>query len=140
MPYPHYPAAVGNHSHVERPYAQYPSPVQATPGYLVQMQAPQGGANAVPMYRPPASAVPGMALVPPGQQRGPSYAGYPQYTGPGYGAQEPAAPTVSSPEPQGVETSLQLQTPGGPSPSPSVSQPQNAQASGETSKAEVKTV
>jgi hypothetical protein len=29
-------------------------------------------------------------------------------------------PTATSPEPQGVETSLQLQTPGGPSPSPTV--------------------
>ncbi|CAM6040582.1 unnamed protein product [Sphagnum compactum] len=66
MPYPHYPA-VGNHPHVERPYAQYPSAVQ-----------------------------------------------------PSYASHVSSRPTATSPEPQGVETSLQLQTPGGPSPSLSV--------------------
>lgn len=107
MPYP--PYASGNHSHVERPYAQYPSPMSTMPGYLVQMQPPpQGGASAgaVPMYRPPPPyAVPGMTLVPPGQARGPPHSSYPPHM------DGPQA--ANSPEPQGVETSLQLQTPGG---------------------------
>uniref|UniRef100_A0A7I4FTT3 BHLH domain-containing protein n=1 Tax=Physcomitrium patens TaxID=3218 RepID=A0A7I4FTT3_PHYPA len=102
MPYPPYSASVGNHSHVERPYAQYPSPMSTMPGYMVQMQPP-----------PPPYAVPGMTLVPPGQQpRGPPHSTYPPTSG----------PETASLEPQGVETSLQLQTPGGSSRPPSASE------------------
>jgi hypothetical protein len=133
MPYPPYATSMGTHSHVERPYAQYPSPLQSMPGYLVQMQGPQGGPN----FRPP-FAVPGMSLVPPGQTSGP----YPQYTAPGprHGSQASPAQTVSSPEPPGVETSLRLQTPGEPAcsvPAPQPQAQQNAHGKGETLKAEV---
>lgn len=126
MPYPPYTA--GSHSHVERPYAQYPSPMSTMPGYLVQMQPPpQGGANTAAMYRPPPPyGVPGMTLVPPGQARGPPHSSYPPHM---HGPQ-----VANSPEPQGVETSLQLQTPGGSSRSPAsepASQRSN-QGSGET--------
>jgi FtsZ-binding cell division protein ZapB len=124
MPYPHYPA-VGNHPHVERPYAQYPSAVQPVPSYLVQMQAPQEGAAAnpsdLPMYRPSTFAVP---VVVAGQSRSHPHVPFPQYPSAGigqsYASHVSSRPTATSPEPQGVETSLQLQTPGGPSPSPSV--------------------
>jgi hypothetical protein len=124
MPYPHYPG-VGNHSHVERPYAQYPSTVQPMPSYLVQMQPPQeGGAVSppdIPMYRPPTFAVP---VVMAGQSRSHPHAPFPQYPGvvmsQSYASHASSRPTATSPEPQGVETSLQLQTPGGPSPSPSL--------------------
>lgn len=81
------------------PYMPYPPPYPANhshverpyaqypspmPGYLVQMQPPP----TPPGFRPPY----GMALV------------RPPY---------PPLPSAASPEPQGVETSLQLQTPGG---------------------------
>ncbi|CAK9211791.1 unnamed protein product [Sphagnum troendelagicum] len=125
MPYPHYPA-VGNHPHVERPYAQYPSAVQPVPSYLVQMQAPQEGPAAnpsdLPMYRPSTFAVP---VVVAGQSRSHPHVPFPQYPSAGmgqsYASHVSSRPTATSPEPQGVETSLQLQTPGGPSPSPSSS-------------------
>jgi hypothetical protein len=130
MPYPPYTA--GSHSHVERPYAQYPSPISTMPGYLVQMQPPpQGGANTAAMYRPPPPyGVPGMTLVPPGQARGPHSTYPPHMHGPR---------VANSPEPQGVETSLQLQTPGGSSRSPAsepASQRSN-QGSGESKTPEV---
>ncbi|XP_073393354.1 uncharacterized protein [Physcomitrium patens] len=131
MPYPPYPGSVGNHSQVERPYAQYPSPIPTMPGYLVQMQPPppQGPANAsaVPMYRPPPPpyAVSGISLVPPGHQpRVPPHSTNPPING----------PQAASPEPHGVETSLQLQTPGGSSRSPSTSELPPSQRSGEPSK------
>jgi hypothetical protein len=124
MPYAHYPG-VGNHSHVERPYAQYPSTVQPMPSYLVQMQPPQEGVAVsppdIPMYRPPTFAVP---VVMAGQSRSHPHAPFPQYPGvvmsQSYASHASSRPTATSPEPQGVETSLQLQTPGGPSPSPSL--------------------
>eukprot|EP01018_Ginkgo_biloba_P019932 Gb_40349 [translate_table: standard] len=37
-----YPSLVNSHSHIERPSAQYPSPIQPLPGYLVQLQHSQG--------------------------------------------------------------------------------------------------
>ncbi|KAG6548120.1 hypothetical protein Mapa_010400 [Marchantia paleacea] len=131
MPYPHYPPQVNSHSHVERPYAQYPSPVQPLPGYLMQMQPHQGqppisGAPPVPsMYR---SYGPGMPLMPPQPQANQQsvqaranqhpiapYAHYPAsgmqpYSGPSLSSSPQASPG------QSVQTTLQLQTPSQPQP------------------------
>ncbi|CAK9220465.1 unnamed protein product [Sphagnum troendelagicum] len=57
-----------------------------------------------------------------GQSRSHPHAPFPHYPGvvmsQSYASHASSRPTATSPEPQGVETSLQLQTPGGPSPSP----------------------
>eukprot|EP00250_Pteridium_aquilinum_P008396 c17912_g1_i1 orf=367-1806(+) len=69
-PYMHYPAFSGHpmnsHSHVERPYAQYPSPVQPIPGYVVQI-APSSGSESQPSSRSSSAykaCVPGIPVVP----------------------------------------------------------------------------
>ncbi|KAH9307538.1 hypothetical protein KI387_035449, partial [Taxus chinensis] len=42
LAFPPYTSPVNTHTHVERPAAQYPSPIQPLPGYLVQLQLSQG--------------------------------------------------------------------------------------------------
>ncbi|KAL3698433.1 hypothetical protein R1sor_012509 [Riccia sorocarpa] len=133
IPYPHYPPPpppqVNSHSHVERPYAQYPSPVQPLPAYLMQMQPHQsqtpisGAAPIPPMYRSYAPAMPVMAPQPQANQPNAqaradqlpvaTYAHYPTsalqpFSGPSQSPQ-------SSPA-QAVQTNLQLQTPAQPQP------------------------
>eukprot|EP00252_Welwitschia_mirabilis_P002138 TRINITY_DN12059_c0_g1_i4.p1 TRINITY_DN12059_c0_g1~~TRINITY_DN12059_c0_g1_i4.p1 ORF type:complete len:368 (+),score=81.46 TRINITY_DN12059_c0_g1_i4:468-1571(+) len=39
LAFPTFPSPVNTHTHIERPSAQYPSPLQRMPGYLVQPQA-----------------------------------------------------------------------------------------------------
>lgn len=69
-PYMHYPAFSGqplsSHSHVERPYAQYPTPVQPIPGYVVQI-SPSSGSESQPSSRSSSAykaCVPGIPVVP----------------------------------------------------------------------------
>lgn len=69
-PYMHYPAYPGqplsSHSHVERPYAQYPTPVQPLPGYVVQI-SPSSGSESQPSSRSSSAykvCVPGIPVVP----------------------------------------------------------------------------
>ncbi|KAJ7553569.1 hypothetical protein O6H91_06G103500 [Diphasiastrum complanatum] len=55
FPYPPYPLApvpVGSHSHVERPFAQYPSPLHPVPGYALPSQ-PQEGSRPLTSIQPP---------------------------------------------------------------------------------------
>ncbi|CAM6050097.1 unnamed protein product [Sphagnum compactum] len=73
------------------------------------------------------SMAPPVAFMHPGMQAyamSHPHAPFPQYPGvvmsQSYASHASSRPTATSPEPQGVETSLQLQTPGGPSPSPSL--------------------
>lgn len=80
-PYMHYPAFTGqpmnSHSHVERPYAQYPSPVQPMPGYVVQI-APSPGSENQPSSRSASgykACVPGIPVVPLSPNHGQSKAG-----------------------------------------------------------------
>lgn len=40
--FPPHSSPMNTHTHVERPSAQYPSPIQPLPGYLVQLQLSQG--------------------------------------------------------------------------------------------------
>ncbi|KAL2645069.1 hypothetical protein R1flu_012656 [Riccia fluitans] len=133
MPYPHYPPPpqVNSHTHVERPYAQYASPVQPLPAYLMQMQPHQGqtpmsGAAPVPpMYR---SYAPGMAVMSPQPQANQQnvqaradqlpvvpYAHYPTSGVPPYSGPSLSSSPQASPG-QSVQTTLQLQTPAQPQP------------------------
>ncbi|KAL3677710.1 hypothetical protein R1sor_020666 [Riccia sorocarpa] len=140
IPYPHYPPPpppqVNSHSHVERPYAQYPSqypfPLQPLPAYLMQMQPHQsqtpisGAAPIPPVYR---SYTPGMCVMAPQPQANQpnlqaradqlpvaTYAHYPT------SALQSFSRPSQSPQSSGaqvIQTTLQLQT-------PAQSQPQKA--------------
>ncbi|KAI5056810.1 hypothetical protein GOP47_0028628 [Adiantum capillus-veneris] len=80
-PYMHYAAFTGqpisSHSHVERPYAQYPSAVQPMPGYVVQI-APSPGSESQPSSRSSSAykaCVPGIPVVPASPTHGQSKSG-----------------------------------------------------------------
>ncbi|MCO5550953.1 hypothetical protein L7F22_004448 [Adiantum nelumboides] len=80
-PYIHYAAFTGqpisSHSHVERPYAQYPSTVQPMPGYVVHI-APSPGSESQPSSRSSSAykaCVPGIPVVPVSPTHGQSKSG-----------------------------------------------------------------
>lgn len=65
MPFPGFPPPVTSHSHVERPYAQYPSSVQhPVPGYAIQVSPSQvsqsSPSSGSPSYKP---CVPGIPVI-----------------------------------------------------------------------------
>lgn len=65
MPFSGFPPPVTSQSHIERPYAQYPSSVQhPAPGYAVHLSPSQGSqsSSGSPSYRP---CVPCIPVVPP---------------------------------------------------------------------------
>ncbi|KAI5081956.1 hypothetical protein GOP47_0001699 [Adiantum capillus-veneris] len=63
LPFSGFPPPVSAQSHIERPYAQYPSSVQQhVPGYAIQMSSSQGSpSSGSPLYRP---SVPGIPIIP----------------------------------------------------------------------------
>ncbi|MCO5614242.1 hypothetical protein L7F22_068522 [Adiantum nelumboides] len=63
LPFSGFPPPVSTQSHIERPYAQYPSSVQQhVPGYAIQMSSSQSSpSSGSPFYRP---CVPGIPIIP----------------------------------------------------------------------------
>ncbi|CAK9266554.1 unnamed protein product [Sphagnum jensenii] len=105
----------------------YPMPVpQPVTGPTSGQLPPTSETPQLP-HQPLAAPPTYLSMAPPvvaGQSRSHPHVPFPQYPSAGmgqsYASHVSSRPTATSPEPQGVETSLQLQTPGGPSPSPSV--------------------